>query len=290
MRFDIRYVSRFSYPSPVSLSHNVLRACPISDERQTVLGYRLTTVPAARVHSYTDYWGTRVDAFGIRAPHELLEVTAEATVDTTGGGRMIACPRLARLREPAFIETYAEYLERSPHTAWNAALQSAARARTEAAGDDVVGVVLALMRMVGTSLSYAQGITYVGVGVNEILTRGRGVCQDYAHLVIAMCRSLGVPARYVSGYLFAVDETAGAGPPAETVRVKTHAWLEVAVPGEGWWGLDPTNQQEVGPRHVKIGHGRDYDDVPPLRGVYRGPADQVLDVAVEMRRHGVLQQ
>jgi transglutaminase-like putative cysteine protease len=290
MRFEIRYVSRFSYPSAVSLSHNVLRACPTSDVHQTLLGYRLTTTPAARVQSYLDYWGTRVDAFGIRSAHEVLEVAAEATVETTGGGRMVACPRMARLREPAFVEEYGEYLERSPHTTWNPALESAARTRAEAAGDDVVSVVLALMRVVGTSLSYAPGVTYVGVSVNEILERGRGVCQDYAHLVIAFCRSLGIPARYVSGYFFAADETSASEPPVETVKVKTHAWAEVAVPGAGWWGLDPTNQQEVGPRHVKIGHGRDYDDVPPLRGVYRGPADQQLDVAVEMRHLGAVQQ
>ena len=290
MRFDIRYVSRFAYPSPVQLSHNVLRACPTSDERQIVFAYKVTTSPAARVHSYVDYWGTRVDAFGVRTAHEQLEVVAETTVETRAPNRMVACPRAARLREPAFVDEHGELLARSPHAAWDDGLAELAARRAEPAGDDVVGIVLALMRTVGTSLTYAPGVTYVGVSAREVLQRGQGVCQDYAHVLIAMCRSLGVPARYVSGYLFASNDTAAGGPATESVRVKTHAWVEVAIPGAGWWALDPTNQLEVGPRHVKIGHGRDYDDVAPLRGVYQGPADQVLDVCVEIRRQPTAQQ
>jgi len=290
MRFGIRYVSRFAYPSPVELSHNVLRACPASDDRQVVFSYRVVTSPAARIHSYVDYWGTRVDAFGIRTAHEKLEVIAEATVETQPPSRMIACPRADRLRDAAFVEAHGEYLVRSPHTAWDDTLRELATRRAEPAGHDVVGMVLALMRTVGTSLTYAPGITYVGVPIRDVLGRGKGVCQDYAHLLAAMCRSIGIPARYVSGYLFASDDASTSAPVAETVRVKTHAWVEVAIPGAGWWGLDPTNQLEVGARHVKIGHGRDYDDVSPLRGVYQGPADQVLDVCVEMQRQSSHQQ
>ena len=290
MRFGIRYVSRFAYPSAVELSHNVLRACPTSDDRQIVFSYRVTTSPPARIHSYVDYWGTRVDAFGVRVAHDKLEVVAEATVETRAPSRMMACPRTERLRDSAFVDEHGEYLARSPHTGWDEKLHATAARRAESAGDDVVGIVLALMRTVGTSLTYAPGITYVGVPVREVLERGKGVCQDYAHLLAAMCRSLGIPARYVSGYLFAAEDTAASAPLVETVRVKTHAWVEVAIPGAGWWGLDPTNQLEVGPRHVKIGHGRDYDDVSPLRGIYQGPADQVLDVCVEMQQQSSRQQ
>ncbi len=101
--------------------------------------------------------------------------------------------------------------------------------------------------------------------------RGRvGVCQDFAHLAVAMCRSIGIPARYVSGYLFTTNDATGEDPEADVVRVQTHAWFEAAVPGVGWLALDPTNSSEVGLRHVTIGHGRDYDDVPPLRGSLRG--------------------
>ena len=111
----------------------------------------------------------------------------------------------------------------------------------------------------------------MGIEVEEVLAQGKGVCQDYAHLAVAMCRSQGIPARYVSGYLFTRDDS--IGPTSRTATwstVQTHAWFEAAVPGFGWLALDPTNQQEVGVRHVKIGHGRDYDDVQPLRGVFGG--------------------
>jgi transglutaminase-like putative cysteine protease len=152
------------------------------------------------------------------------------------------------------------------------------------AGADVVDLALSIHRRVGTLLEYRPGTTYVGVGVDEVLGRGEGVCQDYAHLAIAMCRSAGIPARYVSGYLFTDDDAKGEDVDSDQVSVQTHAWFEVAIPGSGWIALDPTNRQAVGLRHVKIGHGRDYDDVPPLRGTYAGPPDATLEVSVEMRR------
>ena len=139
-----------------------------------------------------------------------------------------------------------------------------------ASGPDLVGVVLALHRHVGGAIRYEPGSTYVGVEVDEVLARRVGVCQDFAHLAVAMCRSIGIPARYVSGYLFTTNDATGEDPEADVVRVQTHAWFEAAVPGVGWLALDPTNASEVGLRHVTIGHGRDYDDVPPLRGVVRG--------------------
>ncbi len=128
----------------------------------------------------------------------------------------------------------------------------------------------------------------IGVPVDSVLADGRGVCQDFAHLAVALCRSQGIPARYVSGYLFTQDETSipdPDGPGADApVRVQTHAWFEAAIPGWGWLALDPTNQQAVGERHVKIGHGRDYDDVQPLRGVFAGRASATVKPVVEIRR------
>jgi transglutaminase-like putative cysteine protease len=290
MRFDIRYLTSFSYPEAVRESHNVLRACPMTDARQELLSYRVATTPAARVFSYVDYWGTRVDVFGIAVPHTRLEVLVEATVQTRETGPLTACPRLASLRDGDFIAEHQEYLEPSPHTHWGAALRRDSEIRAANAGDDVVGAVLALHRAAATTLTYAPGSTYVGMDVNEVFARKTGVCQDYAHLMVAMCRSVGIPARYVSGYLptalGARTKTAGAS----TAEVTTHAWIEVAIPGAGWWGLDPTNQQEVSSSHVKIAHGRDYDDVAPLRGVYHGPAAHRLDVSVKIEHHNGAQQ
>jgi transglutaminase-like putative cysteine protease len=290
MRFAIRYRSEFRYPDPVFESHNLLRACPTTDARQTLLHYEVTTTPAARLHGYRDYWGTRVDAFGVRAPHTSLTIQAEAGVETRPTGPMAVCPRRSALADPEFIDSHLEFLGRSPHTAWNEALRKEAEQRSASAGDDVVGIVLALHRMVGTSLEYAPGSTEIGVDVNDVLRGRKGVCQDFAHLLVALARSLGIPARYVSGYLFEAGEAEAVDPGSERAAIKTHAWVEVAIPGAGWWGLDPTNRQEVGERHVKIGHGRDYDDVLPLRGVFQGAGAQALAVAVQIRRESGSQQ
>lgn len=291
MRFEIRYLTCFSYPEAVRESHNVLRACPMTNARQDLLSYRVTTTPASRVFSYVDYWGARVDVFGVAAPHTRLEVAVEATVQTRETGPLTACPRLASLRDPDFAAEHQEYLEASPHTAWGDALRRDAEIRANNAGDDVVGAVLALHRTAATSLTYVPGSTYVGMDVNEVFVRKSGVCQDYAHLLVAMCRSVGIPARYVSGYLPTALGPRAKTADANTAEVTTHAWVEVAIPGAGWWGLDPTNQQEVGAAHVKIAHGRDYDDVAPLRGIYHGPAAHRLDVSVKIApQNGAAQQ
>jgi transglutaminase-like putative cysteine protease len=289
MRFDIRYLTSFSYPEAVRSSHNVLRACPISDARQEMLSYRVSTTPASRVFSYVDYWGTRVDVFGIAVPHTRLEVLVEATVQTRDTGPLTACPRLASLRDPDFVAEHQEYLAPSPHTHWGEALRRESEIRVANAGDDVVGAVLALHRAGATSLTYLPGSTYVGMDVNEVFARKTGVCQGYAHLVVVMCRSVGIPARYVSGYLPPVRDVR-ANTTEQSAEVTTHAWIEVAIPGAGWWGLDPTNQQEVGSSHVKIAHGRDYDDVAPLRGIYHGPAAHRLDVSVDIAPQNGSQQ
>jgi transglutaminase-like putative cysteine protease len=134
------------------------------------------------------------------------------------------------------------------------------------------------------SLSYEKGTTNVSTPAIEAWHAGRGVCQDFVHLSIALLRAMGIPARYVSGYLFTDQDDVGGVPTADRVVVQTHAWIEAAVPGWGWLALDPTNGQVVGEHHVKIGHGRSYDDVQPLRGVYLGPAASNVHPEVEIRR------
>lgn len=284
MKLDIRYRCSFEYDELVRESQNELRACPISDARQSVLSYRVSTIPAARVFSFEDYWGTRVDAFGVREPHIYIEVVAEATVETHPAPMFAASADVSQLRDLDFLAQHIEYLERTRHAEWNGAVTAEARRQVDLAGPDLVSIVLAIHRRAGALLSYRPGTTYVGVPIEQLLERGEGVCQDYAHLAIAMCRAVGIPARYVSGYFFTADDSTGEDVDGDVVSVQTHAWFEAAIPGVGWLALDPTNKQEVGLRHVKIGHGRDYDDVPPLRGVYTGPPEAELRVGVEMRR------
>ena len=284
MRIDIRYLTRFHYAQPVSESQNELRACPATDHRQAVVHYHVITEPASRVAAYQDYWGTRVDTFGVRQLHDRLEVVASATVETQEPVRpLTAVPRRA-LEDDRFRDVHLEFLQPSAHVRWSE--QVAATARRIAAGvdDDVVALAQAVHDHVATSFAYRQGVTQIGVSVDEVHAAGSGVCQDFAHLSIALLRELGVPARYVSGYLFTVDDATGADSHADEVEVETHAWVEAAIPGWGWFALDPTNAQHVGERHVTIGRGRDYGDVAPLRGVFVGDQRHELEVSVSMRR------
>ena len=288
MRFDITYTTTFTYDELVRESQNELRACPASDDAQQLVSYRVTTSPSARVLSFTDYWGTRVDAFGVRTPHLFLEVTAEASVETRPRPLLVSTAPASALRDLTFLDDHIEYLEPSPHATWGPETERLAEQAVDVGGDDVIGQVLAIHRAVGARLAYQPGATYVGVGVEDVVVGGAGVCQDFSHLAIAMCRARGIPARYVSGYMFTVSDATGEDlVGGDVVRVQTHAWFEAAVPNVGWVALDPTNRLQVGERHVKIGHGRDYDDVPPLRGVFAGTAAAEVIATVEIRRSTV---
>jgi len=286
MRFDIRYRTFFVYDEPVRESHNEVRACPAHTPTTWLLGYRLEIWPESRVQSFIDYWGTRVDTFGMRDAHMELEVVAHGTVQTSTP----PAPSGASLDEVAGRAGAHEFLSPSRHTAWTAGMRREALSVVDGLGD-VAGAaeaVGAIRSHVHERLSYEPGVTGIHTTASESWQAGAGVCQDYSHVTIALLRSLGIPARYVSGYLFTLDEssTAAEAMPEGTVEVQTHAWVEAMVgPGE-WFGVDPTGGVDVGARHVKIGHGREYDDVTPFHGTYRGHASAELTASVEIERLG----
>lgn len=284
MRFDIRYRTRFTYEPSVSESHNELRACPVTDDHQRLVTYRVGVAPAARPLSFTDYWGTRVDAFGVRTPHRSLDVVAEATVETNPARPIVSEAVLDDLTADDVVARLHEYLEPTRHTAWDESMAALAAGCVRAAGPRVVDAAQAIHDLVRASVRYEKHVTDVGTPAAEVLAGGAGVCQDFAHLAVAFCRSVGLPARYVSGYLFSADDSTAESTDQPVVQVQTHAWIEVATPDAGWFALDPTNGREVGELHVKVGHGRDYDDVCPFRGVYQGVAEVELEAAVEIRR------
>lgn len=276
MLMVIDYTTEFDYPTPVWESQNVLRACPTEEPGQRRLWYRLELDPPARVASHVDAWGTRVDAFGVREPHTSLKVSARSAVETTARPGPLEVPMAHA--DDAYRTEHRAFLRPTAHTRWDETLAGMAR---QALRSGVVETVLAVEDAVRSRLAYTPGATHVGIDVNRVWEQAAGVCQDFAHVSIALLRAVGLGARYVSGYLYAADPAhpdTGAG----LVITQTHAWLEVAVPGWGWWPIDPTNGVDVGERHVVIGRGRDYDDVCPMRGVYFGESQHELRAVVQM--------
>ncbi len=278
MRISLRYVTHFVYPTPVWESHNALRACPARDLQQQLESYHVAVTPASRVLSYLDGWGTQVDAFGITDPHSELIVEVNAMVVTHPSR---PAPDGSGSIDDRYRSDHWMYLQPSPHTRWSRDLEDQARATIEGSRDPLEAVIR-LEAAIRDRLEYRPGATEVGTAVTDVWESRAGVCQDFAHALIALCRATGIAARYVSGYFYAADPTAADVADENEVTAQTHAWVEVAVPGEGWWPIDPTNPGPVGERHIAIGRGRDYDDVPPLRGVYFGDTSHALAAHVRM--------
>lgn len=278
VRWEITHVSRFEYDAPVQESQNELRSCPISDDVQTLLHHRATTTPGARVQSYEDYWGTRVETFGVRGPHEALEVVAESAVVV--GPRPLAPSApvpMAALRSDAVRTEHGELLTSTGLVPLGPELVELAH-DVVPPGSDVWATALALTGHVGDTVELVDGPTPVGTAVPEVVEAGTGGPRDRAHSLAALCRAVGIPTRYVSGHL-ATEEPDPIG--------RLHAWVEVLVPGHGWHALDPGGP--VGQAHVTIGRGRDHADVPGLRGAFVGGDDHELIVTVTSVRTVELQ-
>jgi transglutaminase-like putative cysteine protease len=286
MRLDIRYVTHFVYPTPVWESQNSVRACPIDGDTQRLISYALDVEPDSECQWYVDRWGTRVDTFGVVDPHTELIVTATASVETTRPAAPSGGATLLDLYEESHDGRLWLFLRTSRHTEWAGPIVDIA-GRLVSDSEDLVSAVRDIASTVNQRLEYQPGATEIGVTPEAVWAQQAGVCQDYSHVMIAMLRSQGIPARYVSGYFYATDVAGGGTPETSEITVQTHAWVEVWVPGFGWWAIDPTNDQVAGERHVVVGQGRDYDDVLPMRGIYYGDTNHVLAAHVVMSIAGL---
>ncbi|MGM1017517.1 MAG: transglutaminase family protein [Actinomycetota bacterium] len=277
-RLRVIHRTGFRYAEAATASYNEARMLPHSREGQFVLQASLEITPAASQHSYVDYWETRVSTFEVLTPHQELSVTATSIVDVrpvpprTGG---LGWEELA-----AILPTSLEITECVTQTTATAPDEDmiALASRIRAEQGDVDATARAICRVVGESMEYRSGVTGVSSTAREAWPTRSGVCQDIAHVALGVLRAAGIPARYVSGYLHP-DPTAAIG---ESVVGESHAWVEWFA-GE-WRGYDPTNLVDIGESHVYVGHGRDYADVAPLRGVYAGPSASELFVSVELTR------
>ena len=288
MRLGISYRMHFRYSEPVTECQNEVRVRPRDDDHQRVLSYRLTSQPQLQVLSVVDYWGTVVEHLGIRTPHTGLELLAEATVETAARPQPAEVPAVPALDDAGFRLEHLEFLEPSQHVDWHPGDAVSQRAAAAVAGAaSVPEMVAAVVADVRGALSYEQGATDIGVSLAELLEGGAGVCQDFAHLALGMLRSAGVFPPATSRGTCSRPTRRRPTPMSETaevVTVQTHAWIEVALPGSGWWALDPTNGGPVGERHVVIGCGRDYGDVPPVRGAFMGSGTAEVDAEVVIGR------
>ncbi len=277
-RLKVVHTTQVSYTAPVRASFNEARMTPLTTPAQVNLESRVTAGPGVPVWTYCDYWGTFVSVFDITDPHESLVVRAQTTVET-GQGLTDAPPaRLpwAELRAQAGSGRLLEFLLPTPLTT---VTPDVAAAVVDAVRDaDPAEAATEIASRVRSQVSYMAGATGVRTNAQEAWEQGQGVCQDMAHLTVALLREAGLPARYVSGYLHA-DPSAE---PGQTAVGESHAWVEYWA--GSWLPCDPTSGAPVRERHVVVARGRDYLDIPPLKGIYHGAPTSALDVTVEVTR------
>jgi transglutaminase-like putative cysteine protease len=275
-RLAIVHRTRVRYQGPVRASYNEARMTPQALPSQSVLDTKVSADIPVPMWTYRDYWGTQVSSFDIQAPHEELEVLARTTVQTRPAPKPHRPLPWGMLRERTAGGALIEFLTPTPRTSVTRELADTARQRT--VGADPPEAAEEIVSWVNKRVAYVPGATQVHTGAQDAWEIGEGVCQDIAHLTVALLREVGLPARYVSGYLHPM----AAAEPGDEMEGESHAWVQY-WDGE-WVACDPTNLAQVGQRHVVVATGRDYGDVPPLKGIYRGAPKSSMQVTVTVTR------
>ena len=275
-RLRIKHVTGFTYAGTAHASYNEARMTPLTVPGQTTLFSQVECTPGAITWRYLDYWGTQVTVFDLQRPHQQLRVTATSLVETVDRAAGEGTLDWDTLRLESILDPHVEILAATTLTTIDEELAGVAADLAE--GLSPTQAAYAVAAWVQTNVEYEPGSTGVRTSAQEAWSLRKGVCQDIAHLTLGMLRSLGIPARYVSGYLYP-KSNGGVG---DTIAGQSHAWVE-------WWcgdwtGFDPTNGVPAGLRHVIVAKGRDYADVTPLKGVYHGAAGTGLGVTVEITR------
>lgn len=276
--FQIHHVTRYEYDHPVRESNNQIRIYPVADANQEILSHRLAlSHKESPVEQYTDYFGNTVGVFNVLESHNELVIDSQLVVRTKSSGRKgqdghlsaantatadaARDMRLLDYSQPEKIQAQGEIMS----------ILDAAGIAGATPGE----TVFQCSAFIFNNFQYIKGITDVETTVDEILAHRSGVCQDFAHVLLQLLRTAGIPARYVSGYIC---------PNRDGVRGEgaTHAWVEAWVPGQGWAGIDPTNNIWVEDTHVKLAVGRHFSDCTPMKGAFKGPANQHLSVYVSV--------
>ncbi|WP_298459148.1 transglutaminase family protein [uncultured Cellulomonas sp.] len=275
-RLHVVHTTEFGYGGPVTASYNEARMTPLSGRGQTVLSASLDIDPHTWRHDYRDYWGSQVTAFEVSLPHQSLLIRAACQVEVTPPPWPTSPAGWDTVTSPRARDELAEFLEDSPAT--RAPADLAALAADVAGRSTPHRAAVEICGLLHDAVEYVPGATAVHSAAAEAWSERKGVCQDMAQLSVGALRSIGIPARYVSGYL---HPRPGAEL-GEVVTGESHAWVE-------WWAgewvpFDPTNAVAVAERHVVLGRGREYRDVAPLRGIYAGSGTDALVVQVRISR------
>ncbi len=281
--FHIRFLTRYEYAAEVVDNMNALRVRPATNASQRVEEFSVRVSPEARQLRHDDYFGTEVIEFEVIRPHRELTIDVRARV-TTNGQSPPPDGSWGALTMQDYKEAGGEFLSQTDDAPGNPLLVELQQA--VATAPTPLAAVMLVSELIPDRFEYRRGATYVDSPITDALDAGAGVCQDFTHIGLNLLRERGIAARYVSGYLFTTDDDSGS---EESVEVDTHAWIQALLPAQDggepqWFGVDPTNRGTVGVRHVKIGHGRNYADVPPIKGVYRGLANSTLQASVTMTR------
>lgn len=280
-RLRITHRTGYRYSAPVIASFNEVRMTPRDADGQMLLSHQLQVSPRASVQAYVDYWGALVQSFDVHEEHEMLEIVATSLVDVPYGGPPAPGADWSAVQAPSVIDRWGEYLVPTPLV-------------DDATADEARAPVVEMLRALPTPalairgaieatrdrIRYDDAATGVTTTAGQAWEIGAGVCQDYSHTLLSLLRALHIPARYVSGYLHDEEEA-----PGRTVVGESHAWIEAW--NGGWEAHDPTNDRRVGSAHVVVARGRDYADVPPLKGIYAGGASESLGVTVEITQLAV---
>ena len=281
MKYDIKHITVFRYEDMVEQSLNQIRLKPRSTECQRLISYNLKIAPMTMTKEYIDIWRNTIESFFIAEKHNELVIISNSIVSVQRAPYIYTIQFSDKMREIFFSQLFKEhYLAYLTTSSFTSLRDDQKREILNELPDPTLNPVqfaLKLMRYLYNIIEYDAEATTVETTAEEAFDLKRGVCQDYTHIMLSVLRHVGIPARYISGYLYAGqgDDLIG--------ETATHAWVEIMVPGVGWIGLDPTNNVEVLENHINLCVGRDFRDVSPVEGVYQG-GKQTLEVTVEIKK------
>ena len=279
LRLRVRHLTVYEYHDSVQDSFNEARLQPVNDTAQECVDFHLRIDPTASLRDYPDFYGNCVHYFDVPQPHSRLEVEAISDIQTQADsrGQIPAVNPPTSLQDNAEVEDYFDFLNDSHFVSLDKEVWRESIDALPNGVSDLWQDALTVGRYIYRNFTYTPRTTTVNTRPAEVVLSRQGVCQDFAHVMLGMCRSHGIPARYVSGYFYNPNRL-----PDEIEA--SHAWVEVYLPGYGWQGFDPTHDRVPDTRYVKLAVGRDYGDIKPVSGTFRGKGTRELKVEVQIRR------